>query len=1184
MSEFTHLHLHTQFSLLDGFAKIDQMLDKVLELGMDSVAITDHGNMFGVIEFYKQAKKKGVKPIIGCEVYVTPTSYLDKGPTDNIRNHLILLAKNQEGYQNLIKIVSEGYVNGFYYKPRVDKKILRKYNCGIICLSACLGGEVPRFLKEGQYLQAKKSALEYQDIFGEGNYFLELQDHGLMEEKRVNIELVRIHKETGIPLVATNDVHFTEKKDFKIHDVLLCIQTGATINQERRMRFPNDEFYLKSPEEMKELFAKYEGAIENTGLIADQCNVEFEFHNLKLPHFDLPEGYTNSEYLRELVNYGLKKKYKEITKEIKDRAYFELDTIESMGYIDYFLIVWDFIRYAKKHEIPVGPGRGSAAGSIVSYALDITGIDPLKYDLFFERFLNPERVSMPDIDIDFCYERRDEVIDYVHRKYGDEKVAQIVTFGTMAARNAIRDVGRALEIDYARVDKIAKQVPQAIGMTLEKALKASPDFKSSYEKDEINKKLIDTAMAVEGMPRHTSTHAAGVVIASKAVDEFVPLSRNGDQITTQYNMIELEELGLLKMDFLGLRNLTVIKDAIDFIKENHGIDIDINSIDENDPKVMKLFNKADTIGVFQFESEGMRAFLRELKPTKFDDLIAANSLFRPGPMNEIPSYIKYRHNPDQVTYIHEKLSDILDVTYGVIVFQEQVMQIVQKLAGFSLGEADNLRRAMGKKKMAIMEENRKYFVDGKLDEKGNVIVPGCKRNGVDEKTANKIYDLMIDFAKYAFNKSHSAAYSYVAMQTAWLKAYYPTEYFAALLSSVMGDSSKIQLYIKEAKKLGIKILPPNVNKSFKKFSVEKNSIRMGLSAIKNVGYQIIDSIVQERVNGPFTDMKEMFERLLKYDSHGVNKKSVEALILSGAMDDFGLFRSQMYYMYSVLIDSIVSSAKRNLAGQTDMFKMISKTENPIASAPKVDEFTKKEILRYEKEFLGIYMTDHPFKDYYKIAKKYIDFTTLDFTDLGDNLEKLDGKKVIMAGIVNKTREYYTKNNQLMNFATLEDLYGEFEVIVFPNVYKDFRGMIREDQPMYVYGELQTSDVEDVKMILKNLDLIGDITGPDFNTSSKRLKYLSQMPEKKKNPASDIPRDFIDREGQKVYLKLDDQSYYSKVREILIEYPGEAKVIIYFSDIDAIRTLKKDLFVSLRHLELIKRLQAYLGKDNVKIKF
>ena len=1183
MSKFTHLHLHTQFSLLDGFAKIEEMLDRVKELGMDSVAITDHGNMFGVIEFYKQAKKRGIKPIIGCEVYVTPGNYLDKGLDDKGRNHLILLAKDLEGYQSLIKIVSEGYVNGYYYKPRVDKNILRKYNKGLIALSACLGGEIPRFIREGQFDQAIKSAREHNEIFGQGNFYLELQDHGILEQKRVNLELERISDATGIPLVVTNDVHFTKKEDFKVHDVLLCIQTGATINQEKRMRFPNDQFYVKSPEEMESLFPRHKEAIENTQVIADQCNVEFEFHKLKLPHFDLPEGYTNAQYLRKLVYEGLEKKYDQVTEQVRDRAEYELDTIESMGFIDYFLIVWDFIAYAKNNGIPVGPGRGSAAGSIVSYALDITGIDPLEYDLFFERFLNPERVSMPDIDIDFCYERRDEVIDYVHRKYSDEKVAQIVTFGTMAARNSIRDVGRALEIEYSRIDKIAKQVPQAVGMTIKKALEQSPDFKASYEEDEINKNLIDTAMAVEGMPRHTSTHAAGVVIASQAVDNFVPLSRNGDQITTQYNMNELEELGLLKMDFLGLRNLTVIQDTIDYIKINHGIEVDINSIDVNDPKAMKLFHDADTIGIFQFESEGMRAFLRELKPTRFDDLIAANSLFRPGPMNEIPNYIKYRHNPDQVVYPHELLSDILDKTYGVIVFQEQVMQIVQKLAGFSLGEADNLRRAMGKKKMEVMEENRKYFVYGKTDDEGNVIVAGSKRNGVDEKTANKIYDLMIDFAKYAFNKSHSAAYSFIAMQTAWLKAYYPTEYFAALLSSVMGDTSKVQLYIKEAKRLGIEVLKPSINRSYRKFSVEGKSIRMGLSAIKNVGYQIIKSIVFERKNGPFLNMKEMLERLYKYETHGVNKKSIEAMILSGAMDDLGLYRSQMYYMYSQVIDSVASSARKNLAGQTDMFAILSANADDLAPVPPVDEFEKKELLNYEKEYTGIYISDHPFKEYDKIVDKYVDYTTVDFITLGENIEAIDGKRVVMAGIINKTREFVTKNRKIMCFMTIEDLYGELEVIVFPDVYQKFRDIIMEDEPIYVYGQIQVSDVEDPKLILQNLDLIEDDSSPNFRISNDTFNRKAEEKRKALEPEPDFPRDFnIDNDV--LYLKLENQALYSKVREILIKYPGEVKVVLYFDDLKVARALKEDMYVSLSNLKVGRELIALLGHDNVKMVF
>lgn len=1151
-SSFTHLHLHTQYSLLDGFAKIDQMLDKVKELGMDSVAITDHGSMFGVIEFYKKAKKKGVKPIIGCEVYVTPGSYRSKGPEDKTRHHLILLAENHEGYQNLIKIVSEGYVNGFYYKPRVDKEVLRKHSKGIIALSACLGGEIPRLIREGQYEQAKASALEYQEIFGNGNYFLELQDHDILEQKRVNIDLERIHEETGIPLVATNDVHFTNQEDFKVHDVLLCIQTGATINQEKRMRFPNDQFYIKSPEQMEEIFSKYEGAIENTRLIADRCNVDFVFHELHLPHFDVPEGYTNESYLRELVIDGLQKKYENVTYEIKERAEFELKTIVDMGFVDYFLIVWDFIAYSKSQDIPVGPGRGSAAGSIVSYALDITGIDPLKYNLLFERFLNPERVSMPDIDIDFCYERRDEVIEYVKQKYGEEKVAQIVTFGTMAARNSLRDVGRAMEVEYSKVDKIAKQVPQAIGMTLDKALDSSPDFKQSYEQDSTNRLLIDTARAVEGMPRHTSTHAAGVVIASQAVDDFVPLSRNGDQVTTQYNMIELEELGLLKMDFLGLRTLTVIKDAVDLIRINHGVEVDINNIDENDPQTLKLFTEANTIGIFQFESEGMRAFLRELKPDRFDDLVAANSLFRPGPMNEIPNYINYRHNPSKVTYVHKSLENILNVTYGTIVYQEQVMEIVQKLAGFSLGEADNLRRAMGKKKMEVMEENRNYFVHGKKDKKGDIIVPGAVRNGVDEASANKIYDLMIDFAKYAFNKSHSAAYAMVAMQTAWLKTYYPTEFMAALLSSVMSDTSKVQLYIKEAKRLGINILPPNINKSYRKFSVEDKSIRMGLSAIRNVGYHIIENIIEERKIEKFESFRDTLERLYGNKNSGLNKKSIEGLILSGSMDDVGLNRAQMMSMYVNMIDSISSSAKRSARGQMDMFKMYDDIALEVDEVPDMPEFKKSDLLAYEKEYLGIYITDHPFKQYESVVESHIDFTTLDLVEMGENLEQLDNRKATMAGLITHKRELLTKTNKLMAFVTVEDLYGEIDLVVFPEVYQKFRTDMEEGNPVYVSGQLQISDVENVKMILNNLVII-----EEEDLSPKEILYIQ--------------------------LEYSNKEKYSSLREILVKYKGNTKVIIYFSDINKLMTLKSELYVNLLEVDLYSELIELVGKDNVKIK-
>lgn len=1153
MKKFTHLHLHTEYSLLDGYGKIDLLLDKAVEFGMDAVAITDHGSMFGVIDFYKKAKSKGIKPIIGCEIYVSPNSYLSKGIADKKRYHLVLLAENQEGYQNLIKIVSEGYVNGFYYKPRVDKDVLRKYSKGIICLSACMGGEVQSNLNNDNYIEAKKAAMEYKEIFGEDNFFLELQDHGFIEQKRVNLGLEKLSKELGLQLVATNDVHYIEREHSEIHDVVLCIGTASTVNQEKRMKFPNDQFYFKSADEMAEIFEKYPEAIENTNKIADRCNVEFKFHDMHLPHFEVEKDH--AQYLRELVFNGLRKKYGHIDSKIEERAVYELEMIDKMGFTDYFLIVWDFIAYAKQKDIPVGPGRGSAAGSIVSYALDITGIDPIKYNLIFERFLNPQRVSMPDIDIDFCYERREEVIEYVKRKYGEEKVAQIVTFGTMAARNAIRDVGRALEIDYSTVDRIAKQVPQMIGMTIKKALEISEDFKESYNSNFTNKKLIDYAMAVEGMPRHTSTHAAGVVIASKSVDEFVPLSRNGDQITTQYNMIELEELGLLKMDFLGLRTLTVIKDAIKLIKYNHGIDIDIEDIDENDPNVMEIFNKANTIGIFQFESEGMRAFLKDLKPTRFDDLVAANSLFRPGPMNEIPNYIKYRHNPEEVKYLDPSLESILDVTYGTIVYQEQVMQIVQKLGGYSLGEADNLRRAMGKKKMSVMEENRKYFVNGK-EENGQLVLKGAVRNGIDEITANKIYDLMIDFAKYAFNKSHSAAYAFVAVQTAWLKAYYPTEFMAALLSSVMSDSAKISQYIREALRLNIEILPPNVNNSFKKFSVEHNKIRMGLSAIKNVGVNFIKAIIEERNKGKFKSFENFFERLAQNSNSGINKKACESLIYAGAMDGLDLNRAQMIYSYSDILDSNVSSSKKNLFGQSDIFSMFE--TDSVNQVPEIPELPKKELLQYEKEVLGIYISDHPFRPYEKYVSQNADFNVLDKINIQENVENIRNNSIIFGGVLIKKREMRTKSNKIMAFLNMEDLYGNIEVVVFPDIYDRYRHILSEDGAYIVRGNLQYSDIEEPKIIMRDC----------YEITQERLESSVKGNTKK---------------DKKLYLQIssNEQEKYSIIRNVLIEYPGDNNVIIYFRDTKKSYTLK-NLDVDLNRKELIEKLIDIVERDNFKI--
>ncbi|MCT1796163.1 DNA polymerase III subunit alpha [Helcococcus kunzii] len=1152
MIEFTHLHLHTEYSLLDGFCRIDKVLDRCEQYNMKSVAITDHGVMFGVIEFYKKAKARGIKPIIGCEIYVTPGDYKSKTTDDKKRYHLILLAENWNGYQNLIKLVSEAHINGFYYKPRVDKNLLRKHSDGLICLSACLSGEVQDFLRVDDYDSAKNAALEYRDIFGKDNFFLELQDHGLMEQKKVNIFLKKLSKELSIPLVATNDAHYTDQDDAKTHDVLLCIGTGATVNQDKRMRFPNNQFYFKSQEEMNELFKDSPEALANTQVIAERCNVDFVFHEMHLPHFEINQNH--AEYLKEMTLKGINTKYETVSSEILERTKFELDMIERMGFTDYFLIVSDFIDYAKKNGIPVGPGRGSAAGSIVSYALGITGIDPIKYDLLFERFLNPERVSMPDIDIDFCYERRDEVIEYVKSKYGEDKVAQIVTFGTMAARNAIRDVGRALDIDYATVDKIAKQIPQELNMTIEKALKVSKDFYQSYIDSSEKRELIDMAMAVEGMPRHTSTHAAGVVIASKSIDEFVPLIKNGEQISTQYNMIELEELGLLKMDFLGLRTLTVISDAVKLIYYNKGLKVNIYDIDVNDKKVMNLFTNAETIGIFQFESEGMRAFLRDLKPTRFDDLIAANSLFRPGPMNEIPNYIKNSHNQANIQYLHPKLKPILETTYGTIVFQEQVMQIVQQLAGFSLGEADNLRRAMGKKKMDVMEENREYFVHGKI-ENGEIILPGAIRNGVDEITANKIYDLMIDFAKYAFNKSHSAAYSYIAMQTAWLKTYYPEEFMASLLSSVMGNTAKVYLYIKEAKNLGIEILPPSVNSSFNKFSVENGKIRMGLSTIKTVGKNLVDSIIMERKKSPFISFEDFIERMVKSKTSNINKAAIEALILSGAMDSFGLKRSQMYQVYIPMIESFSTSGINVLTGQEDIFSILN-DENTSFEIPNMDEFPKRELLKKEKEYLGVYITDHPYNSYNELVKDRINFTTLDLL----NGDIKYNKSVYFGGIITSVKQILTKRNDDMAFLELEDNYGSIEAVVFPSIFTKYRELIKEDNAIFINGTLQINDRDSANIIINGIKEIN-----------------------RENFSQNVHNNVIIDKDKSLFLRLQtfDEKLYKQIRELLVKNKGKSEVIIYFADTEKSSRLK-NIYVDLENKQLVNNLYSLLGSDNVVI--
>lgn len=1156
--KFTHLHVHTQYSLLDGSARISKLLDRVDELGMKSIAITDHGCMFGVVDFYKAAKKRGINPILGCEVYVVDGDYREKtNKRESSFYHLVLLAENDLGYRNLTKIVSEGYVNGFYYKPRVDYSVLSKHSEGIIALSACLGGEVQQYILRRDFENAEKKAVFYSEIFGKDSFFLELQDHSIDEQKFVNQHLISMSKRTGIGLVATNDVHYINKEDSKVHDVLLCIQTGKTVDEENRMRFPSDEFYLKSAEEMEKLFPK--SAIENTKRISDRCKVELDFDTLHLPEYQIPEGYGDkSQYFKELCYNGTKERYGAVTDEIAERLNFEVETIENMGYVDYFLIVWDFIKYAKDNGIMVGPGRGSAAGSIVSYALGIIDIDPLKYNLLFERFLNPERISMPDIDIDFCYERREEVISYVVEKYGEDKVAQIVTFGTMAAKGAIRDVGRALNIPYGKVDFIAKQIPTELHMTIDKALEMNKDLKKEYEEDSETHELIDTARAVEGLPRHTSTHAAGVVISKNPVTEYVPLSRNGDSITTQFTMTELEELGLLKMDFLGLRTLTVIRDALILIEENHGLKVDLDSIGEEDSEVYEMFGRGDTLGIFQFESPGMRQVLKELKPTEFENIVAANSLYRPGPMSQIPRYIENKMNPEKIRYAHPILEPILNVTYGCMVYQEQVMQIVRDVGGFSMGRSDLVRRAMGKKKMDVMEEERKNFIYGKKDKSGNYEIDGAIRRGVDEASANEIYDEMIDFAKYAFNKSHSAAYALVAYRTAWLKHYYPVEFMAALISSVMGSSVSVAMYIQECKRLHIEILPPDINESHHKFTVSMGNMRFGMSAIKNVGSGAIDSIIEERARGGrFTSFLDFCKRV---DSSAINKRMVESLIKGGAFDSLGYKRAQLLGVYERIMDSVAKDKKKNVEGQFSLFDTLDVSQNGdlnIEEIPDVEEFDKKMILAMEKEVTGTYITGHPLSDYEKEIRKHSNISILDIMGEDDmesefKGEKVrDGKPVKLIGIVTNKKNQFTKNNSMMCFLKVEDLFGDIDVVVFPNVYEKSKEKISEDEIILLEGKLSISGDEGRKSIIaEKITAIDDV-----RTAS-----------------------------EKVYIKLfeDDKSALQQVVQVLSKYRGKTPVYIYFEKNKKIVKAKEDFWVNTKEKGLFNEIESLLGKETIKL--
>ena len=1145
---FAHLHVHTEFSLLDGSNKIKEYVSRVKELGMNSAAITDHGVMYGVIDFYREAKKQGINPILGCEVYVAPNSRFDREITggDDRYYHLVLLAENEEGYANLTKIVSKGFVEGYYYKPRVDKELLRKYHKGIIALSACLAGEVARFLTKGLYEEAKKTALEYQEIFGEGNFFLELQDHGIPEQGLVNQQLFKMSEETGIELVATNDIHYTYAEDAKPHDILLCIQTGKKLSDENRMRYDGGQYYVKSEEEMAALFPYARQALENTQKIANRCEVEIEFGVTKLPKYDVPDGMTSWEYLNKLCWEGLEKHYGEPSRELKERLRYELDTIRNMGYVDYFLIVWDFIKYARDNDIMVGPGRGSAAGSLVAYTLGITQLDPIRYDLLFERFLNPERVSMPDIDVDFCFERRQEVIDYVRRKYGDDCVVQIVTFGTLAARGVIRDVGRVLDMPYAQVDTIAKMIPQELNITIDKALGMNPEFRKAYEEQDDIHRLIDLAKRLEGLPRHTSMHAAGVVISQKDVSEYVPLSRAQDgSIVTQFTMTTLEELGLLKMDFLGLRTLTVIQNAVKMVEKSTGMLLDMQKIDYNDKKVLDSLGTGRTDGVFQLESAGMKSFMKELKPQSLEDVIAGISLYRPGPMDFIPQYIRGKNRPDTIRYDCPQMEPILKPTYGCIVYQEQVMQIVRELAGYTLGRSDLVRRAMSKKKASVMAKERQNFVYGNVEEG----VPGCIANGISEEIANKIYDEMTDFAKYAFNKSHAAAYAVVSYQTAYLKYYYPVEFMAALMTSVVEMPNKVAEYISVCRQMGIRILPPDINHGVYGFSVDNGSIRYALSAIKSIGRPVIEGIVREREeHGEYTSLKTFIERNIDQ----INKRVVENLIKAGALDCLEGNRNQKMTVYTQIIDSINQDKKHTMAGQLSLFDIApeeDKKEFEIRM-PQAAEYPKETILTFEKEVLGIYLSGHPLERYRNMMEKMISAKTSDFQpdDETGIPEVYDNQKVIVGGMITDKTIKYTKNNKVMAFLTVEDLVGTVEVVVFPRDYEKCQMFLNEDARLFIQGRVSAEDDKASKLILEKVRLFDD-----------------------------MPRE--------LWLQFESREEYAKAEtglvDDLMESRGNSTVVIYLKDVKAMKKLPPAYQVHIEDSWLERMCKKY-GSSNVKI--
>ena len=1146
---FTHLHVHTEYSLLDGSNKIKEYVARVKELGMNSAAITDHGVMFGCIDFYRAAREAGINPIMGCEVYVAPGSRFDKEQQhgDDRYYHLVLLAENNQGYSNLMKIVSAGFVDGYYYKPRVDMEILKKYHEGIIALSACLAGEVARNLARGFYEEGKKAALKYESVFGKGNFFLELQDHGIPQQQMVNQQLVRMSRETGIELVCTNDVHYTYAEDASAHDILLCIQTGKKVQDEDRMRYEGGQYFVKSPEEMAQLFPYAREALENTQKIADRCHVEIEFGVTKLPKYDVPDGYTSWEYLNKLCYEGLEQRYHPVTEELKERLKYELDTIKKMGYVDYFLIVWDFIKYARDHDIMVGPGRGSAAGSLVSYTLGITKLDPIRYQLLFERFLNPERVSMPDIDIDFCFERRQEVIDYVVRKYGKDRVVQIVTFGTLAARGVIRDVGRVLDMPYAQVDTIAKMIPNELNITIAKALEMNPELRRQYEDDPQIKYLIDMSRRLEGLPRHTSMHAAGVVISQKNVDEYVPLSRASDgSITTQFTMTTLEELGLLKMDFLGLRTLTVIQNAVKLAEKSTGKTLDMDHIDYNDPAVLKMIGSGKCEGVFQLESAGMKNFMKELKPQSLEDIIAGISLYRPGPMDFIPQYIKGKNHPEQIRYDCPQLEPILEPTYGCIVYQEQVMQIVRDLAGYTLGRSDLVRRAMSKKKAAVMAKERQNFVYGNPQEG----VPGCSANGISEDVANKIFDDMTDFAKYAFNKSHAAAYAVVSYQTAWLKYYFPVEFMAALMTSCIENPSKVSEYILNCRQMGIKILPPDINKSVGNFSVEKAGIRYGLAAVKGIGKPVMEAIVEEREQrGKFSSLKDFCQRL---SGKEVNKRTIENFIKSGAFDSLGGTRKQFMMIYVQIMDGVNQEKKNSITGQMSLFDILGEEERKSfeVKLPDVGEYAKETKLAFEKEVLGVYISGHPLEEYEQSWRKNISAVTSDFypDEESGQPHVPDGSKQILGGMITEKTIKYTKNNKVMAFLTLEDLVGTVEVVVFPRDYEKNAHMMEVDAKVFIQGRVSAEDDKPSKLICEKIS--------SFDNIPKEL--------------------WIQFSGKEEYEKKVHRLY-----ELLRQSDGEDQVVVFLKKERMMKRLPAARNVLIENA-LLDILTKEYGQENVKV--